>query len=360
MPRLVLHAGTANARGFELKPGSNYFGRAFSNDFKIEDPSVSGSHVRIVVDGELITVKDLGSTNGTFINRSQIREGYLQPGHVLALGGVELLFEGDGMAAPVAPVAPPAPMPRPMAPPAPALNGASHAGPAAPRASVPPPPPPAMPPSLPRTTVAAPALAAAAPAAPVTGMVEPPKGKTACKFHRNAAGQWLCQQCNELFCSLCVTTRRTEEGPGFFCRKCGSQCAPVKVKLVKKKEKELKVLSDGAVLARSFGFASAGALLGALFWMGISKATGFDVPFLLCPLAGFLCGYGVKLGSQDRPGAIFSTIASVFCVISCVAGKLGMIWATGLTMISTTYLLTSGVGLLLGIFLAWKFGGGDF
>jgi FHA domain len=349
MPRLVIHAGTPHAHRFELKPGSNYLGRGFSNDFKIEDPSVSGSHARIVVEGDLITLKDLGSTNGTFINRSQIREGYLQPGQVISLGSVELLLEGDGTAAPVAPPAPPSGA---AAPAIPAPNGVRYNGSSAPRAPAPAPAP----------TVAAPPHGAPAytGAAPVANMVDPPKGKTACKFHRNAAGQWLCQQCNELFCSLCVTTRRTDAGPGFFCRKCGTQCAPVKVKLVAKKEKELKVHSDGVVLARSVGFAFAGAVLGAVFWIGLSKGIGFDVPFLFCPLAGFLCGYGVKLGSQDRPGAIFSSIATVFCVISCVIGKLGMIWATGLTTITTTYLLTAFAGLAIGGFLAWKFGGGDF
>jgi pSer/pThr/pTyr-binding forkhead associated (FHA) protein len=349
MPRLVLHAGTAQARGFELKPGSNYLGRAFSNDFKIEDPSVSGSHVQIVIDGDVIMVKDLGSTNGTFINRSQVREGYLQPGQLLNLGSVELLVEADSGATPSS-LSPNA------VPPMPATNGSSYHAPIVARVSAPPPAPRAVaPPPSPPPRTQAPAAAE-----PVAGMVDPPKGKTACKFHRTAAGQWLCQACSELFCSLCVTTRRTDEGSGAFCRKCGTQCVPVKVKLVAKKEKQLTVYSDGMVLMRSVGFAFAGAVLGAAIWIGISRGIGFDVPFLFCPLAGFLCGYGVKIGSQDRPGAVFSSIASVFCIISCVVGKVGMIFATGLNTYSSTSLLTSFAGLAIGIFLAWKFGGGDF
>jgi hypothetical protein len=342
MPKLVINAGTAQAREFDLKHGTYHIGRAEGNDIRIEDGSVSSNHARIVVEGEVIRLKDLGSTNGTFINRSQVKEGFVRPGQIILLGSVELLMEGDGATTPVAATLPPPD----AAPAAPAPNSLRYAAPIAAKASAP-----------------APALAAAPTAvvaAPVERLVEPPKGKTACKFHRNAAGQWLCQQCNELFCSLCVITRRTEEGPGFFCRKCGTQCVPVKVKLVKKKEKELKVHSDGVVLARSVGFAFAGAVLGAAIWIGLSKAMGFDVPFIFCPLAGFLCGYAVKLVSQDRPGAIFSSIASVFCVISCAAGKLGMIWATGLNTYSTTSLLTSFAGLAIGLFLAWKFGGGDF
>ncbi len=352
MPKLVINRGTAQAREFDLKHGTYHVGRAEGNDIRIEDGSVSSNHARIVVEGEVIRLKDLGSTNGTFINRSQIKEGFVRPGQTIMLGSVELIMEGDGATTSAAAAAPAAHA-APVAAAAPASNNLRFAAPSAARASAPPAPPAAVappPPSAPAAVVAA----------PVEGLVEAPKGKTACKFHRNAAGQWLCQQCEELFCSLCVITRRTEAGPGFFCRKCGTQCAPVRVQMVKKKEKEMKVYSDGVVLGRSVGFGFAGAVLGALIWMGMSKAMGFDVPFLFCPLAGFLCGYGVKLGSQDRPGAIFSSIASVCCILSSVAGKLLMIWATGLTMISTTYLLTAAVGLLLGLFLAWKFGGGDF
>lgn len=340
MPRLIIHAGTPRELEFELKPGANYLGRGFSNDFKIEDPSVSGNHVQIIVNGEVITVRDLGSTNGTFINRSQVKEGFLQEGQSLHLGGVEMVLRHANVT--TSPAAPP---------PIPAVNGAAgQLG----RRSTPPPP---------VTTVAAPpppnAPAPALPAA-VEGLVDPPPGKTACKFHRNAAGQWLCQKCAELYCSLCVTNRRTSDGPGFFCRKCGEQCVPVRVKFVPKKEKQLAVYSDGTILARCFGFGFGAAVLSAALWIGLSKVMGFDVPFIFCPAVGVLCGYSVKFASQDRPGAIFSSIAVGYCILGSVAGKVGMIFATSLNTYSTTSLLTSFIGLGIGLFLAWKFGGGDF
>jgi hypothetical protein len=350
-----MQAGTPRALEIELKPGSNYLGRGFSNDFKIEDPSVSGSHAQIVVDGEVIVVKDLGSTNGTFINRSQVKEGFLQPGQALHLGAVELRVVGTTVTA--GPATPPMVPPEASIPPRGTLvNGARQSASGAPRTPMPrsattaaaPPPP------------SAPAPAGPAEMAEMGEMMEAPKGKTVCKFHHKVAGQWLCHKCNELFCSLCVTTRRTEAGPGIICRKCGTQCAPVRVKHVAKKEKELKVYSDGVILGRSLGFGLGGALLSAAIWIGLSWVMGFDVPFLFCPLAGVICGYAVKLASQDRPGAIFSTIALVYCIIGSVAGKVGMIFATGLNTYSTTSLLTSLIGLMVGGFLAWKFGGGDF
>src|SRR5258708_27038564 len=92
MPKLVVNAGTPQAREFELKPGTNYLGRGFANDFKIEDPSVSGSHPQIVLNGGAVMVKDLGSTNGTFLNRPPRTEAPLQPRHMLRLGRVDMLF----------------------------------------------------------------------------------------------------------------------------------------------------------------------------------------------------------------------------------------------------------------------------
>src|SRR5690242_232124 len=102
MPKLVLNPGTPQAREFELQPGRNYIGRGFTNDFRIEDASVSVSHVQLILNGNSVAVKDLGSTNGTFIDRAPIKEAYLQPGQKLQLGGVEMLFAGDLAASTVA------------------------------------------------------------------------------------------------------------------------------------------------------------------------------------------------------------------------------------------------------------------
>jgi predicted component of type VI protein secretion system len=95
MPKLVIHAGTPQAREFELKPGSNYVGRGDDNDFIIPDPSVSANHARIIVSGGTASIKDLGSTNGTYVNDARVAEVVLQPGHALRLGGVEIFFERE-------------------------------------------------------------------------------------------------------------------------------------------------------------------------------------------------------------------------------------------------------------------------
>jgi hypothetical protein len=191
------------------------------------------------------------------------------------------------------------------------------------------------------------------------GLVEPPAGKTACKFHPKSAGEWLCRECNELFCSVCVSPKRMGEGTGFFCRKCGSACVPVKAKVIAPREKPRKKYSDGVILFRSVAFGFLGALLSALIWTGLSWLFGVDIPFIFSVMSAAICGYAVKFGSLDTPGALFSAIVAVCCVIGSALGKVGMLVVTHLMMNTGTSLITTGLGVVLSIYVAWKIGGGD-
>ncbi len=96
MPKLVcLTAGLAD-KVFEVKPEKGTLGRLEDNQFCLPEPSVSSHHCELSVKGDDIVVKDLGSTNGTFINEVQLapeKEGNLRPGQTLRLGQVELRYE---------------------------------------------------------------------------------------------------------------------------------------------------------------------------------------------------------------------------------------------------------------------------
>ncbi len=67
-------------------------GAAEDNDLVLRDETVSRFHCEIFVEGGSYMVKDLGSTNGTFINRVRVREAWLKPGCTLSLGTSELRF----------------------------------------------------------------------------------------------------------------------------------------------------------------------------------------------------------------------------------------------------------------------------
>jgi len=78
---------------FELLPGLNTLGRNPTNDFRISDPSVSSFHAEIVIEKDVVKVRDLGSTNGTYIDDVRVEEGVLMPQGVLRLGNVRLALD---------------------------------------------------------------------------------------------------------------------------------------------------------------------------------------------------------------------------------------------------------------------------
>ena len=99
-------------RAQELKADKITIGRVEDNVFQIAEPSVSSHHCEVFLRGSDVVVKDLDSTNGTFINGEKTTEGVLKPGQTLRLGQVELRLETEGMPASApAPSTPAAPAP---------------------------------------------------------------------------------------------------------------------------------------------------------------------------------------------------------------------------------------------------------
>ena len=93
MHRLVINPGAPTAWAFQLKPGTTTIGRSPANDCVIEHPSVSGSHCQNILSSGDALIRDLGSTNGTCVNRVPVQEAALQSGQPIQLGAVEALFE---------------------------------------------------------------------------------------------------------------------------------------------------------------------------------------------------------------------------------------------------------------------------
>ena len=121
MATLVILNQGMTGRTFELSIERTTVGRVEDNTFQIADSSVSSHHAEILLRGSDIVVKDLNSTNGTFINNEKISETVLKPGQTLRFGQVELkIDDGKPVSAPPPPAvagAPaPAPAPAPAAP----------------------------------------------------------------------------------------------------------------------------------------------------------------------------------------------------------------------------------------------------
>ena len=93
MAKLVVVSPALGGLSHELSGGWATIGRADGNTFQIVEASISGRHCEVRLQGNELVVRDLLSTNGTFIQNKKIAEAVLKPGEVLRLGHVELRLE---------------------------------------------------------------------------------------------------------------------------------------------------------------------------------------------------------------------------------------------------------------------------
>lgn len=109
MARLVLESGEGAGASFELG-ASAVIGRLKSCDIPIKDKKSSRTNCRVLFEGGVHVLEDLGSSNGTFLNGQKVDRATLKHGDRIAIGGTVLRFETDETprAAPSgAPVRPP-------------------------------------------------------------------------------------------------------------------------------------------------------------------------------------------------------------------------------------------------------------
>ncbi|HVO21094.1 MAG TPA: FHA domain-containing protein [Anaeromyxobacter sp.] len=119
------------------------------NDFRLPDRNVSRRHARFLNVNGLVSIEDLGSLTGTFVNGERISgRRRLRDGDLVEIGDYDLAVVPDeGLAVVAGPGAPP-PLPGGARPPAPPTAAPAPPAPAAPApvvASRPPPPRPAAP-----------------------------------------------------------------------------------------------------------------------------------------------------------------------------------------------------------------------
>jgi pSer/pThr/pTyr-binding forkhead associated (FHA) protein len=175
MSRLLITNGVQQGRVLRLKSGVNRIGRSIENHLQVPDPSVSSCHCEVIFSDADVLVRDLNSTNGTFIDGEQIREGSIRFGQLLQIGTIEMKLE------------------EPL-------------------------------PTQQESAVNVPELRVG----PLATSIVLPDGALACANHSEIPGQFKCTVCQQALCGSCVRIiRRVSGGTMVFCSLCAGACEPL-------------------------------------------------------------------------------------------------------------------------------------
>ncbi|MEO9221347.1 MAG: FHA domain-containing protein [Mycobacteriaceae bacterium] len=85
-PRLVLQDIS-----YPLNRPVSRIGRGTDCDLRIDDSGVSRHHVEVIL-GREVLLRDLGSTNGTYLNGVQTAEATLHDGDLIRIGATAITF----------------------------------------------------------------------------------------------------------------------------------------------------------------------------------------------------------------------------------------------------------------------------
>ena len=102
--KLVMFKADGERREFSLKGASTVLGRKRTCDLRIPLPSVSREHARIEKRDDGLYLRDLGSSNGTYINEDRVREEKIEAGDTFRIGPVNFTLVVNGKPANVKPV----------------------------------------------------------------------------------------------------------------------------------------------------------------------------------------------------------------------------------------------------------------
>jgi hypothetical protein len=94
-PQLVVEKAPGHQSGLAYDIGSGaVMGRGDNAEIRLEDPFASSSHARLLRQGSVVVIEDLGSTNGTYLNEELLQGPQpLHPGDRIRIGDSEFTYE---------------------------------------------------------------------------------------------------------------------------------------------------------------------------------------------------------------------------------------------------------------------------
>ncbi len=91
-PKLIITHGDLPSQTVELQQEYTHLGRTEDNELPIAEPSISSRHCVFILSGADVVVRDLNSSNGTYVNGEPVSEAILRPGDNIQVGVIDIKF----------------------------------------------------------------------------------------------------------------------------------------------------------------------------------------------------------------------------------------------------------------------------
>lgn len=93
---MVVIYGPELGKKYNLNAASLVIGRSSKCDIQIDQESISRNHSKIINTGKAVLIRDLGSTNGTYVNDDLVDERVLRDGDLIKIGRTIFKFLSGG------------------------------------------------------------------------------------------------------------------------------------------------------------------------------------------------------------------------------------------------------------------------
>lgn len=102
--KLIMFKSDGQRKDFPIINPTTVIGRGENCDLRVPLLNVSRRHCELTLAGDVVKVKDVASSNGTFVNNKRVNETILNPGDRLVVGPVVFTLQIDGQPEDIKPV----------------------------------------------------------------------------------------------------------------------------------------------------------------------------------------------------------------------------------------------------------------
>ncbi|MCB9850264.1 MAG: FHA domain-containing protein [Phycisphaerales bacterium] len=102
--KLIMFRANGDRRDLPLNGDRTLIGRQNDCDIRIPLTEVSRHHTELTIQDDTVQIKDLNSSNGTFVNNKRVKVGKLAPGDHVIVGPVVFTLQVNGEPTEIRPV----------------------------------------------------------------------------------------------------------------------------------------------------------------------------------------------------------------------------------------------------------------